>query len=83
MEDGLMGIIMYYDYYYGIMMGIMDHGYSACVTITKVDILLSKKGMKKLCMKLYKKRLLLGLQYILMAGQGIMDFRTRDTITKL
>jgi hypothetical protein len=42
-----------------------------------------QKRDKKNCMKLYKEGLFLGLQYITMAGQGIMDFRTRDTITTL
>jgi len=51
--------------------GLMDHN----VTITKESILLSKKGTKRLCTKLYKERLLFGLQYIPMAGQGIIDPR--------
>jgi len=53
------------------------------VTISKEGILLSKKGIKQLYTKLYKERLLLGLQYIPIAGQGIMDSRTMGTITKL
>jgi len=39
-----------------------------------------KKGQND-CTKLYKERLLLGLQYIPIAGQGIMDSRTTGTIT--
>jgi len=35
--------------------GLMDHVYSNCVTITNKSILLFKKGIKRLCTKLYKE----------------------------
>jgi len=45
-----------------------------CVTITKEGYFVVQKR-DKYCTKLYKERLLLGLQYILIAGQDIMDSR--------